>query len=73
MKMVNCIERITQISEEIWHDMCGEESTYEIDHETNRTWYIKTPEILYDFIMREDQGIDRRGSLYYLFFKFENF
>ena len=28
------IERITQISEEIWHDMCGEESTYEIGQET---------------------------------------
>ena len=28
------IERITQISEEIWHDMCGEESTYEIEQET---------------------------------------
>ena len=24
------------------------------DHETSRTWHIKTPEILYDFIMRED-------------------
>lgn len=43
------------------------------DHETSRTWHIKTPEILYDFIMREDQGIDRRGSLYYLFFKFDFF
>lgn len=28
------IERITKISEEIWHDMCGEESTYEIDQRT---------------------------------------
>ena len=28
------IERITQISEEIWHDMCGEESTYEVGQET---------------------------------------
>ena len=28
------IERITQISEEIWHDMCGEESTYEIEQKT---------------------------------------
>lgn len=28
------IERITQIPEEIWHDMCGEESTYEIEQET---------------------------------------
>ena len=28
------IERITQISEEIWHDMCGEDSTYEVNEET---------------------------------------
>ncbi len=25
------IERITKISEEIWRDMCGEESSYEVD------------------------------------------
>ena len=31
---MNPIERITQISEEIWHDMCGEESTYEIEQKT---------------------------------------
>lgn len=25
------IERVTKISEEIWHDMCGEDSTYEVE------------------------------------------
>ena len=28
------IERVTEITEEIWHDMCGEGSTYEIDQKT---------------------------------------
>ena len=31
---MNSIERITQIPEEIWHDMCGEGSTYEIEQKT---------------------------------------
>jgi len=28
------IERIYNITEEIWHDMCGEGSSYEINKET---------------------------------------
>ncbi len=28
------IERVIEITEEIWHDMCGEESTYEVGQET---------------------------------------
>lgn len=28
------IERVEKITEEIWHDMCGEESTYEVGQET---------------------------------------
>ena len=31
---MNPIERITQIPEEIWHDMCGEDSSYEVNEET---------------------------------------
>jgi len=31
---MNPIERITQISEEIWHDMCGEDSSYEVEQKT---------------------------------------
>ncbi len=31
---MNLIERITQIPEEIWHDMCGEDSSYEVNEET---------------------------------------
>ena len=28
------IERVTEITEEIWHDMCGEGSSYEIEQKT---------------------------------------
>ena len=28
------IERITKITEEIWHDMCGEDSSYEVEQRT---------------------------------------
>lgn len=28
------IERVTEITEEIWHDMCGERSSYEIEQKT---------------------------------------
>ena len=28
------IERITNITEEIWHDMCGEGSSYEVEQKT---------------------------------------
>ena len=31
---MKAIERVTEITEEIWHDMCGEESTYEVGQET---------------------------------------
>lgn len=28
------IERVTKITEEIWHDMCGEGSSYEVEQKT---------------------------------------
>ena len=28
------IERIEKITEEIWHDLCGEESSYEVEQKT---------------------------------------
>jgi len=31
---MNPIERIIQITEEIWHDMCGEDSSYEVNEES---------------------------------------
>ena len=31
---MNIVERVTKITEEIWHDMCGEGSSYEIEQKT---------------------------------------
>lgn len=28
------IERVEKITEEIWHDMCGEDSSYEVEQKT---------------------------------------
>ena len=31
---MSTIERIIEITEEIWHDMCGEDSSYEVEQKT---------------------------------------
>ena len=32
--LMNIVERVIKITEEIWHDMCGEGSSYEIEQKT---------------------------------------
>ena len=50
------IERITKITEEIWHDMCGEGSSYEAN---KKTVLPSSPDVSDDDGTGED---DKRSS-----------